>query len=147
MRKIFLLPLSTVLFFTLDQISKFLVRHYLERVGDVRVIGDFLRFHLVYNYHGIFGFSFGDGILFRYLLPIAGIIFVLFMAVRAKSQFFVYGLLLGGALGNIFDRILFGRVTDFIDVGIGRWRWYTFNLADAFLVIGILLVFFLPRRE
>ncbi len=147
MRKGFLLPLFTIFFFAIDQVSKFLVRSYLKEFEEVKVIGDFVRFRLIYNYYGVFGFSFGEGIIFRYLLPFAAIIFVFFMAVKAKSQFFVYGLLLGGALGNIFDRIFFGRVTDFIDIGIGRWRWYTFNLADAFLVIGIILVSFLRRRE
>ncbi len=141
--------LITLSFLASDQVTKYLVRINLERVGGVAVLGDFFRLHLVYNYHGIFGLSFGDGVLVRYLLPILGIGFAIYLSLTAKSLFslFAYGLILGGALGNIFDRIFFGKVTDFIDIGIGRWRWYVFNLADAFLVIGIFLTILTGRRK
>jgi len=147
-KKIYL-PLVIIFFFAVDQLTKYLARTNLERVGDVSVIGNLLRLHLVYNYHGVFGFSFGDGIILRYLLPIVGIAFIILLSLRAKSGFslFIYGLILGGALGNIFDRVVFGRVTDFIDMGIGRWRWWTYNLADAFIVIGIFLLLFFPERR
>jgi signal peptidase II len=147
-RKGIYFSLITTSFFLSDFLTKHWARENLPVVGEMRVIGDFLRFHLVYNYYGIFGFSIGDGFLIRYLLPILAIGFVVFLALRAQSHFslFVYGLTLGGALGNIFDRLLYGRVTDFIDIGIGRWRWYTFNLADAFLVVGIFLIILFPER-
>jgi signal peptidase II len=56
----------------------------------------------------------------------------------------VFGLLIGGALGNLIDRVRFGYVIDFIDMGIGNLRWFTYNLADAFITVGAI---FLLARE
>ena len=53
------------------------------------------------------------------------------------------GLLLGGALGNFIDRIRYGHVIDFVDMGIGDWRWYTFNVADAAISTALLLLILL----
>ena len=56
------------------------------------------------------------------------------------------GLLLGGALGNLTDRLRLGYVLDFMDLGIGGWRWYTFNVADAAISLSILLLFVAALR-
>jgi signal peptidase II len=49
-------------------------------------------------------------------------------------------LMIGGALGNLADRIIYGHVVDFIDFHIGHWHWYTFNLADAFITVGAIMM-------
>ncbi len=53
------------------------------------------------------------------------------------------GLLLGGAIGNLLDRLRFNYVVDFMDLGIGTWRWYTFNVADAAISASVVLLFVL----
>jgi signal peptidase II len=50
------------------------------------------------------------------------------------------GLLLGGAIGNLIDRLTLGHVTDWVDMGIGTWRWYTFNVADAAISIALVIL-------
>ncbi|HPF33677.1 MAG TPA: signal peptidase II, partial [Candidatus Sabulitectum sp.] len=56
------------------------------------------------------------------------------------------GVILGGALGNLLDRIMMGKVTDFLDMGASGWRWPTFNVADIAIVIGGIAVFLVFRK-
>jgi signal peptidase II len=67
-----------------------------------------------------------------------------------RASFWGFTLILGGAAGNVFDRIVFGRVTDFLELYIGEYHWPTFNLADSAIVIGsalLLLELLRPKRE
>ena len=57
------------------------------------------------------------------------------------------GLILGGSLGNLIDRLRLGQVLDFIDIGIGTTRWYTSNIADASIVLGVILLGLAMLRE
>lgn len=137
--RLFLLIAVIALFF--DQLTKQLVQKILLP-GEVQpVIGDFFRITLVYNPHGIFGlriFSDASG----YFMPIIGIVIVLFLMLRTKAFFYLsaYALILGGALGNLLDRFRLGKVVDFIDIGVKNLRWYTFNLADAYLVVAMVMI-------
>jgi signal peptidase II len=77
----------------------------------------------------------------------------LIVAFHGQSERSVYlsialGLLLGGAIGNMIDRLRLGYVVDFVDIGIGGFRWYTFNLADAAISTALVMLFalaFIPR--
>ncbi|MCS7245667.1 MAG: signal peptidase II [candidate division WOR-3 bacterium] len=135
------IPLVVLL---IDQISKFLVENYLPLYQPVEIINGYLRFTFVYNPGIAFGLHFGEG--FPYLfLAIIITIFVIYLAIREKSNlsFFAYTLIIGGALGNIFDRVFRGMVVDFIDIGINEnLRWFIFNLADSFITIAIALLLF-----
>ncbi len=137
--RLFLLLSAIALFF--DQITKLVIQKTLVPFQTQPVIGDFLRFSLVYNPRGIFGLPIASEIGY-YILPIIGIVIVIFLVIRTKSFFCLlsYALILGGALGNLWDRIRLGKVIDFIDIGIKNFRWYTFNLADLFLVVGIIML-------
>ena len=67
-----------------------------------------------------------------------------------RTSFWGFALILGGAAGNVFDRILFGRVTDFLELYVGEYHWPTFNVADSAIVIGsalLLLDLIRPKRE
>jgi len=137
--RLFILITALALFF--DQFTKQLVQKLLEPYQFHSIIGDFLRITLVYNRRGIFGMRIFSDVSY-YVLPLIGIAIVIFFAVRSKSFFYLaaYALILGGALGNLWDRIRMAKVIDFIDMGIKNFRWYTFNLADLYIVVGIIML-------
>lgn len=127
-----------VLALLLDQISKILIVNSLTPFQPpVHIIGTFLRFKLTYNPYGVFSLSFGPPILY-YILSIVGIVVLAYvgLSTRSKIHAVVFGLIVGGAFGNIIDRIRMEYVIDFIDMGIGNIRWFTYNLADAFITVG-----------
>jgi signal peptidase II len=108
------------------------------------VIGDLVRIAKTYNDGGIFG-------LFDAAAPLLGILSVAIIAGIAWYEWrhgaaagpvvtVGLGLLLGGALGNLIDRARFGHVIDYVDTGLGDTRFYAFNVADAAISVGILLL-------
>jgi signal peptidase II len=131
-----------------DQVSKaWIVANF--QVGDpVRIIGDAVRIVLVHNNGALFGMFRDQAVVFAaFSVLVIGLI-VAFQA-RAGSDLLVsiaLGLLVGGAIGNFIDRVRLGYVVDFADLGIGSWRWYTFNVADAAISISILVLLSLALR-
>lgn len=130
----------------LDFITKQLAESSLQRGQPVEVLGDVLRFTLGYNTGIAFGLSLGGAsrwVLVAVTLLTMGLIFWLFRSVdaRHKLQIIAFGLIMGGAAGNLLDRI-FGDhgVIDFIDVGVGATRFWTFNIADSGITIGAILL-------
>jgi signal peptidase II len=130
----------------LDFITKQIAEAKLERGQSIEVLGDFLRFTLGYNTGIAFGISVGGSS--RWLLILVtvltmGLIFWLFRSVdaRHKLQVMAFGLIMGGASGNLLDRV-FGShgVIDFIDVGVGAARFWTFNIADSAITVGAVLL-------
>ncbi|MEO0115586.1 MAG: signal peptidase II [candidate division WOR-3 bacterium] len=137
--RLFLLISALAFFF--DQLTKFLVQKTIPLYHTQPIIGDFFRITLLKNPGGIFGIRIFSDISY-YLMPLIGIVIVIIFALRTKNFFYLtaYALILGGAIGNLWDRIRTGGVVDFIDIGIKNLRWYTFNLADAYIVVGILMI-------
>lgn len=123
----------------LDQASKWAVLKRLPFGSSVPVLGDLVHFTTVRNPGGAFGlFQSGTGILT--IITIATVVTIA-VTVRRRSALppsagVALALLLGGALGNLIDRIRLGSVTDFIDVRV----WPVFNLADAAITAGIVLL-------
>jgi signal peptidase II len=107
------------------------------------VIGDLVRIAKSYNSGGIFGL-FGGSALILALSSTLVIALILVYEWRDGSRSWLLtvalGLLLGGAVGNFIDRIRLGWVVDFVDMGIGDWRFYTFNVADAAISTGLFLL-------
>ncbi len=133
-----------VIILILDQFTKFLVEKNLPYHEPVNVIGDFLRLTFVYNPGIAFGISFGQSFPYT-IVAILITLFVIYLAIVEKNSlsFFAYCMIIGGALGNIFDRVFRGMVVDFVDVGINEnLRWFVFNLADSFITIAIMLLIF-----
>jgi signal peptidase II len=131
-----------------DQLTKAWVAANVPAGRPVRVIDDFVRLVISHNTGGLFG-------MFRDLAPVfalasVGVIglIVLYHARSGRSLVLTtaLGLLLGGALGNLFDRVRLGYVLDFVDAGIGDLRWYTFNVADASISTALLLLVLLALR-
>ncbi|MGC6366928.1 MAG: signal peptidase II [Candidatus Marinamargulisbacteria bacterium] len=127
--------LTAITGFFFDQISKAISRHYLVTQSvDFGVI----RFDLVFNKGAAWGI-FSDHTQVLTFLGVAAIAFLLYSLrdlVKTKMDSVAVGCLLAGALGNTFDRLLFGRVTDFINIHILP----VFNVADMLLNCGILLI-------
>ncbi|HUW98569.1 MAG TPA: signal peptidase II [Acidiferrobacter sp.] len=129
----------------LDQWSKFEAIRHLAK-APIR-LDHYLNLVLVYNRGAAFGFlsnqSGWQNLLFIVVavVMVVGIVwFVTRLAHADRLIVVALMLVLGGALGNLTDRLRIGRVVDFIDFHIGSWHWYTFNLADSAITVGIVLI-------
>ena len=139
-----------VVAFLIDQISKLVIVSYLTPFEPpLNIIGSLLRFKLTYNPYGVFSISFGPNILY-YIFSIVGLVVLTYIALTYKDKIgvIIFGFIVGGAIGNIVDRLRLGQVIDFVDVGIGEsWRWPVFNVADSCVTIGVLLLAIGYRRQ
>ena len=140
----------TAIIIVLDQVTKILVRHYMSDMS-ISVIGDFFKLTHVQNPGGAFSLSFGSGVINKIVFTIAPIImtFVILIMLRfAKSRYekISFSLILGGAVGNLIDRLVLGSVTDFFDVEFfnifGLERWPVFNIADSSIVVSVVILLF-----
>jgi signal peptidase II len=129
--------------FVADQASKLFVLYGLDlQFGEPITVTPFLDLSLVYNRGISYGLFQQDGEFGRWFLVliklVAAALFSVWMA-RAPSRIVAasLALLIGGALGNAVDRILYGAVIDFISLHASGWYWYVFNLADAAIVAGV----------
>jgi signal peptidase II len=130
----------------LDQGSKYLVTHNLPVGGMWSPFpGPTPFFQIVYTYNtgATFGLFKDLGLVFIFMaLVIVGVLILYARRLRSDQWLMcvALGLMLGGAIGNLIDRIRLGHVIDFIDVGVGTTRWYTSNLSDVSLVLGVMLL-------
>ena len=134
--------------FILDRLTKFYVIYFDKvNIGSEIFSSKFLNIYLIWNEGIAFGlFSFNENNLYNFLtLFILIIIFVILYMISKSSGFKKYSLLLvlGGALGNVFDRIIYKAVPDFIDFHIGNFHWFIFNLADVFISTGVIFLIIL----
>ncbi len=137
----------------LDIISKYLVVVYIGDHGRHDFLGGFLRISLVYNKGGVFGILQGYKNLFLIVsIVVLIIIGIYFFLEKNKTELFniSMSLIISGAAGNIIDRLIAGRpgVVDFISLGVdGVYRWPSFNVADAVIIIGAFLLILVFYRE
>lgn len=124
----------------LDQATKHLIRNLIDSFRVIEVL-PFLQIVNIRNKGAAFGMFTGFGNIVFIIIAALSIIFVIYLLAKGKEDRLGLSLVLGGAAGNLIDRILYGSVTDFIDIFIGRFHWPAFNVADSALTIGILLVF------
>ena len=131
--------------FILDRLTKFYVI-YLDKINSSSEIfsSKFLNIYLIWNEGIAFGlFSFNENNLYNFLtIFILIILFVILYMISKSSGFKKYSLLMifGGALGNVFDRIMYKAVPDFVDFHIGNFHWFIFNLADVFISLGVIFM-------
>ena len=131
-----------LIIFFLDRISKLFVIHQDKLNFNSEIYSSkFLKIHLIWNEGIAFGlFSFNEDYLYNFLtiLILIVIIFIILM-LRKSDPLRKYALLLvlGGALGNFFDRLIYKAVPDFIDFHVGNFHWFIFNVADIFITFGI----------
>ena len=140
-KKYSLLLISLFIVF-LDQVTKHLVMVNISYGEVVRVWGDYIRFIHRMNPNAVFGVSVG-GPTVSLILTLVAFVFVCILFYRSKERLFLVSLsmIIGGAVGNLIDRLMFRAVTDFIDIGFHGYRFATFNVADSFVTIGIILSF------
>ncbi len=139
-----------------DQVSKYLVRHNLDPHATVSVVGDFFRLTYVENSGIVFGIKVGGALPLFTVLSIVATILILYYFYRERTNHLgiriSLALVLGGAIGNLIDRIVFGRVVDFLDFGLGKYRFFVFNVADSAVTVGVILFLLLttfihPQRQ
>jgi signal peptidase II len=129
-----------------DVIAKALAAAYLPLHLPKRVIGDAVRFTLSYNQNAAFGLSLGIGSRWTFVLLAAVALAVLAGLYRTtrpaqRWQVAALALIAAGAVGNLIDRIRSPRgVVDFIDIGLGQTRFWTFNIADSAITLGAIML-------
>jgi len=136
-----ILFLIAVIVIALDQFTKIWVSNNMRLSQSINVFRDYLRLFLAHNYGLIWSIPIRNDLVY-YILPSIGIIVVIFIAFRTKITFYLlsFGFILGGAVGNLIDRVRLGYVVDFIDMGIKNTRWPTFNIADLAIDIGLVMI-------
>jgi signal peptidase II len=125
-----------------DQLTKAWLTSYLGPGQSVEVIGDLVRLWHSQNNGGLFGLFRGQAVVFGLASLVVVALIVIYHGRAGGGRYLsiTLGLLLGGALGNLIDRLRIGYVVDFVDVGIGNLRWYTFNIADAAISFSLVLL-------
>ena len=134
-----------IFIFFLDRISKFYVISQSEKNLSADLFtSKFLNISLIWNKGIAFGLlSFGESYLYNLLtiLILIIIIVIFFMILKSKGlKKYSFLMILGGALGNLYDRIFFKAVPDFIDFHIGNFHWFIFNVSDIFISSGVLFL-------
>ena len=132
--------------FSLDRLSKMYVISLIEKKQSELFINDYLNITLNWNRGIAFGLlSFNATTIYHLisLLILSIIIYLIYlMVVSEKFAKIILALIIGGAIGNLYDRLTYFAVPDFIDFHIKSFHWFTFNIADIFISIGILLMIF-----
>ena len=133
--------------FTLDQLTKLLVNCNMNLYQSIPVINDFLYLTYVTNDGMAFGLSLPGGqFTLTTLSIIMTFVLIYFFWLEKNSHFIIklsLSFIISGALGNLIDRIIAGKVIDFIHIKIGSyWEWYIFNVADTSVSIGMILFIF-----
>tara|TARA_E500000178_G_scaffold74145_1_gene71930 strand:+ start:363 stop:833 length:471 start_codon:yes stop_codon:yes gene_type:complete len=134
-----------ILIFLIDRLSKLLIIGSPETYEQYGIsITSFLNFNLIWNEGIAFGlFSFDETLYYNFLTIFICLITVIIIWLMFKSrgfEKFSYIMIIGGSLGNIFDRIFYSAVPDFIDIHINNFHWFIFNVADIFITIGIIFL-------
>ena len=131
--------------FILDRLTKFYVIYFDKvNIGSEIFSSKFLNIYLMWNDGIAFGlFSLDEKNLYNYLTIFIFIIvvFILFWIIKSKGiQKYALSMISGGALGNLFDRIIYRAVPDFIDLHVNNFHWFIFNIADIFITIGVFIM-------
>ena len=143
-RKKFMKKIGIILIlFVLDRASKiYLINLQSSGVEIDFYIFSFLNFYLVWNTGVAFGLASLESNVYYHILTliILTINFVLiYLMIKSKGMHeYIYAIIIGGSLGNLFDRIYYYAVPDFIDFHIGKFHWFIFNIADIFITVGII---------
>lgn len=148
---IFFLILSI---FSIDRLTKYWIVNKLDSGIDISVTS-FLSFNLIKNEGIAFGlFSFNQKIYYNSLTILIFIIVMVIFWMIIKSnglEKIGFSLVFGGAVGNLFDRIFYSSVPDFIDIHFGNFHWFIFNVADIFISLGVIILIILeflkPKKQ
>ena len=127
----------------LDQVTKQLVRQNFKLYESVEVLGNFFRLTYVENSGIVFGIDVGSAMPLFTLLSLVATALIIYLLYRERLNIMpvrlALAVVLGGAIGNAIDRILWSKVVDFMDFGIASYRFYIFNVADMAVTLGVAL--------
>ena len=143
--KQFIIGVILILFLTilLDQITKYIAFIILFKDKQVLIVNHYLNFRPVWNDGISFGMLQGYGNFGRITFIIIALIISVWIIIYSKKLntigFIGYNMIAGGAIGNVIDRVIHGKVIDFIDFHYKEYHWPAFNMADSFIFIGVLL--------
>jgi len=139
--------------FFLDRVSKIYLLNLQEGGTDIDFyIYSFLNFYLVWNSGIGFGIAPMEANVYYHILTSIIVIInigLIFFLIKSKGIYaYFFALIIGGSLGNLFDRLYYYAVPDFIDLHFGNYHWFIFNVADIFISVGIIgLIFFELRKK
>ena len=146
-KKILLNLLALIFIFALDRISKLYIIKLAEINNSVDIyLSSYLNLNLIWNRGIAFGMlSFDESAIYNFITILIIIVnfIILIMIVRSndiKCYFLIF--ILGGSMGNLFDRLYYYAVPDFIDFHINRFHWFIFNVADIFISLGVICLIF-----
>ena len=131
--------------FVADRLSKILIINSAETFGELDIfVTSFLNFNLIWNDGIAFGlFSFEKKIYYNFLtILIIMITLIIFWMITKtkKSEKLAFMMIFGGSMGNIFDRLYYSSVPDFIDIHFNNFHWFIFNVADIFISLGVIIL-------
>ena len=137
--------LIIITIFLIDRLSKFYVIFLNEKNNGLQIYSSkFLNIELYWNSGIAFGlFSFSENNLYNYMTLLIVLVILVIVAMTLKSKDFTklaLLIILGGAIGNLFDRIIYKSVPDFIDIHFGDFHWFIFNVADIFISLGVIFM-------
>lgn len=138
----------SLIFTIIDQLSKYLIVHYLVNTHSITIINNFFSLTYTNNTGAAFSILTGKRI-FLIIISLLVIFLILFYIKRNKLNkisTLAFSLVLGGSLGNLIDRLLKGYVVDFLSFKFFNYNFPIFNLADSFITIGVILLLF-TRKE
>ncbi|MFL2894367.1 MAG: signal peptidase II [Candidatus Pelagibacter sp.] len=132
-----------VTIFFLDRVSKLYILNIFEKENVVDIyVNNFLNIILIWNSGIGFGLlSFDSSVIYNFvtILIVLINIVILYLALKSNNlKGYLFIIILGGSLGNLFDRIYYSAVPDFIDLNYNNFHWFVFNVADIFITVGIM---------
>ena len=135
--------LIILIIFVLDRFSKIYIIDFFNQNQFQEVyLTDFVNFYLIWNEGIAFGLlNFNDQFIYNIITSLIILIslVILYLAFKSKKlESYFYLMIFGGSLGNLFDRLKYLAVPDFIDVHIGKYHWFIFNVADIFITLGVI---------
>lgn len=134
----------------LDQITKYIVTVNMALADTIQIVKNFFRITYVQNTGAAWSFMAGNRIFFI-LITFMILVALLYMLIKkenlSKKEGILFGILIGGILGNMIDRILYGYVIDFLDFNFGGYDFPVFNVADTLIVLSGILIMWMYWKE
>ena len=129
-----------IIIFFFDRASKLKI---INNLNDVPYyVNDYVNFDLIWNIGIGFGLlSTNSSLFYNIVTMLIGIVILLliyFFTISNKLDKFIYSIIIGGALGNFYDRVIYNAVPDFVDLHYDNFHWFTFNVADIFITLGVI---------
>ena len=134
--------LLIIVIFTFDRITKnLIIKSFVE---EIFYLNKFMNLDLVWNIGIGFGLLSYDSLLaYNLITALIGLVVITlfyFMIISDNLNKLIFSIIIGGALGNLYDRLLYNAVPDFIDLHYNTFHWFTFNVADIFITLGVLIM-------